>query len=91
MCRENDLKSYGLIFRKEYSKLFDFLKSKKIRIQNTKGGDDTFADDFGDGHSASDNEMPDHYLEKMKKEGTIYNNIFEFSRKWRLYLCLWCL
>ena len=54
--------------RKEYSKLFDFLKTKKIRIQNTKGGDEAFADDFGDG-SGSDNEMPDHYLEKMKAEG----------------------
>ncbi|KAL5264743.1 hypothetical protein ACHWQZ_G005724 [Mnemiopsis leidyi] len=60
---------FASIEKKEYSKLFDFLKSKKIRIQNTKGGDETFADDFGDGHSASDNEMPDHYLEKMKKEG----------------------
>ena len=59
------------VLRKEYSKLFDFLKSKKIRIQNTKaGGDETFADDFGDG-SASDNELPDHYLEKMKKEGKL--------------------
>jgi hypothetical protein len=59
-----------LFFRKEYSKLFDFLKSKKIRIQNNKGGDETFNDDFGDGPSASDNETTDHYLEKMKKEGT---------------------
>ena len=56
-------------FRKEYSKLFDFVKSKKLRIQNTKGGDDAFQDDFGGGGSGSDNEMPDHYLEKMKKEG----------------------
>ncbi|XP_063676350.1 FACT complex subunit SSRP1-like [Bolinopsis microptera] len=60
---------FASIEKKEYSKLFDFLKGKKIRIQNTKaGGDETFADDFGDG-SASDNELPDHYLEKMKKEG----------------------
>ena len=59
---------FASIEKKEYSKLFDFLKTKKIRIQNTKGGDDAFADDFGDG-SGSDSEMPDHYLEKMKKEG----------------------
>ena len=45
------------------------MKSKKLRIQNTKGGDDAFQDDFGGGDSGSDNEMPDHYLEKMKKEG----------------------
>ena len=54
------------VYRKEYTKLFDFLKSKKIRIQNTGAEDD--ADDFG-GNSGSDNEMPDHYLEKMKAEG----------------------
>jgi len=60
---------FASIEKKEYSKLFDFLKSKKIRIQNNKGGDETFNDDFGDGPSASDNETTDHYLEKMKKEG----------------------
>ena len=49
--------------------MFDFLKSKKIRIQNTGGDDDGMGDDFG-GNSGSDNEMPDHYLEKMKAEGT---------------------
>jgi len=59
---------FASIEKQEYSKLFDFLKSKKIKIQNTKGGDTTFHDDFGDG-SGSDEEMPDHYLEKMKAEG----------------------
>lgn len=59
---------FASIEKREYSKLFDFLKSKKIKIQNTKGGDTTFHDDFGDG-SGSEEEMPDHYLEKMKAEG----------------------
>lgn len=59
---------FASIEKQEYSKLFDFLKSKKIKIQNTKGGDTTFHDDFGDG-SGSEGEMPDHYLEKMKAEG----------------------
>ena len=48
------------------------MKAKNIRIQNNKG-DENFQDDFGDDTGSDQDEMPDHYLEKMKAEGKNIN------------------
>ena len=50
------------------------MKAKNIRIQNNKG-DENFQDDFGDDTGSDQDEMPDHYLEKMKAEGNNINFI----------------
>uniref|UniRef100_A0A6M2DTY7 FACT complex subunit SSRP1 n=1 Tax=Xenopsylla cheopis TaxID=163159 RepID=A0A6M2DTY7_XENCH len=58
--------TFSSIEKEEYSKLFDYISSKKLHIKNTGKMDKTsYKDDFGD----SDNEnAPDAYLARVKAE-----------------------
>lgn len=58
--------TFSSIEKEEYTKLFDFISSKKISIKNTGKNDKaSYKDDFGD----SDNEVePDAYLARVKAE-----------------------
>ncbi|XP_026481775.1 LOW QUALITY PROTEIN: FACT complex subunit Ssrp1-like [Ctenocephalides felis] len=58
--------TFSSIEKEEYSKLFDFITSKKLHIKNTGKNDKAlYKDDFGD----SDNENePDAYLARVKAE-----------------------
>uniref|UniRef100_A0A182MYP1 FACT complex subunit SSRP1 n=1 Tax=Anopheles dirus TaxID=7168 RepID=A0A182MYP1_9DIPT len=56
--------TFSSIEKEEYSKLFDFIVSKKLNVKNT-GGKASYKDDFAD----SDNEgEPDAYLARVKAE-----------------------
>uniref|UniRef100_A0A182RTJ7 FACT complex subunit SSRP1 n=1 Tax=Anopheles funestus TaxID=62324 RepID=A0A182RTJ7_ANOFN len=56
--------TFSSIEKEEYSKLFDFIVSKKLNVKNT-GGKASYKDDFAD----SDNENePDAYLARVKAE-----------------------
>uniref|UniRef100_A0A2M4AMA1 FACT complex subunit SSRP1 n=2 Tax=Anopheles triannulatus TaxID=58253 RepID=A0A2M4AMA1_9DIPT len=56
--------TFSSIEKEEYSKLFDFISSKKLHVKNT-GGKASYKDDFAD----SDNEgEPDAYLARVKAE-----------------------
>ncbi|XP_066138574.1 FACT complex subunit Ssrp1 [Euwallacea fornicatus] len=59
--------TFSSIEKEEYSKLYDFIMSKKLNIKNRGKGDKaSYKDDFGD----SDEEAaPDAYLERVKAEG----------------------
>jgi structure-specific recognition protein 1 len=66
---EIDLKSgtthtFSSIEKEEYSKLYDFIVSKKITVKNTGKMTSNYAEDFGD----SDKEEPDAYLARVKAE-----------------------
>lgn len=58
--------TFSSIEKEEYTKLYDFISSKKISIKNTGKNDKaSYKDDFGD----SDNEVePDAYLARVKAE-----------------------
>uniref|UniRef100_A0AAG5DMT2 FACT complex subunit SSRP1 n=1 Tax=Anopheles atroparvus TaxID=41427 RepID=A0AAG5DMT2_ANOAO len=56
--------TFSSIEKEEYSKMFDFITSKKLHVKNT-GGKASYKDDFAD----SDNEgEPDAYLARVKAE-----------------------
>ncbi|XP_053671007.1 FACT complex subunit Ssrp1 [Anopheles nili] len=56
--------TFSSIEKEEYSKMFDFIVSKKLNVKNT-GGKASYKDDFAD----SDNEgEPDAYLARVKAE-----------------------
>ncbi|XP_054258015.1 FACT complex subunit Ssrp1 [Macrosteles quadrilineatus] len=58
--------TFSSIEKEEYTKLFDFIASKKLRVKNRgKNDKPSYADDFGD----SDQEgAPDAYLARVKRE-----------------------
>ncbi|KAG8334273.1 FACT complex subunit ssrp1 [Homalodisca vitripennis] len=58
--------TFSSIEKEEYTKLFDFISSKKLRVKNRgKSDKPSYADDFGD----SDQEgAPDAYLARVKQE-----------------------
>ncbi|XP_077299620.1 structure specific recognition protein [Arctopsyche grandis] len=58
--------TFSSIEKEEYSKLFDFISSKKLHVKNTgKSDKQSYKDDFGD--SDAENE-PDAYLARVKAE-----------------------
>lgn len=66
---EVDLKSgtthtFSSIEKEEYSKLYDYIVSKKITVKNTGKMTSNYNEDFGD----SDKEEPDAYLARVKAE-----------------------
>jgi structure-specific recognition protein 1 len=56
--------TFSSIEKEEYSKLYDFIVSKKITVKNTGKMTSNYAEDFGD----SDKEEPDAYLARVKAE-----------------------
>lgn len=56
--------TFSSIEKEEYSKLYDFIVSKKLRVKNTGKMTSNYAEDFGD----SDKEEPDAYLARVKAE-----------------------
>lgn len=56
--------TFSSIEKEEYSKLYDFIVSKKITVKNSGKMTSNYADDFGD----SDKEEPDAYLARVKAE-----------------------
>ncbi|CAG9771400.1 unnamed protein product [Ceutorhynchus assimilis] len=58
--------TFSSIEKEEYSKLFDFITSKKLNIKNRGKSDKaSYKDDFGD---SDDEAAPDAYLERVKAE-----------------------
>lgn len=60
--------TFSSIEKEEYNKLFDYIKTKKLRVKNT-GKNDKAAyneNDFGD---SDDEKEPDAYLARVKAEG----------------------
>jgi structure-specific recognition protein 1 len=56
--------TFSSIEKEEYSKLYDFIVSKKLTVKNTGKMTSNYAEDFGD----SDKEEPDAYLARVKAE-----------------------
>lgn len=58
--------TFSSIEKEEYSKLYDFIISKKIHVKNTGKNDKaSYKDDFGD---SENEEEPDAYLARVKAE-----------------------
>ncbi|KAJ6642332.1 FACT complex subunit Ssrp1 [Pseudolycoriella hygida] len=64
--KSNTVHTFSSIEKEEYTKLFNFITTKKIHVKNTgKNDKSSYKDDFGD----SDNENePDAYLARVKAE-----------------------
>ncbi|KAH1024293.1 FACT complex subunit Ssrp1 [Dendroctonus ponderosae] len=59
--------TFSSIEKEEYSKLYDFITSKKLNIKNRGKGDKaSYKDDFG---NSDEEAAPDAYLERVKAEG----------------------
>jgi structure-specific recognition protein 1 len=56
--------TFSSIEKEEYTKLYDFIVSKKITVKNTGKMTSNYNEDFGD----SDKEEPDAYLARVKAE-----------------------
>ncbi|MCL4128187.1 UNVERIFIED_CONTAM: hypothetical protein GTU68_024625, partial [Idotea baltica] len=64
-CRNGTMNTFSSIEKGEYTKLYDYVTSKKLRIKNRK------MDSIGkkkDGFSDSDADEPDHYMNRVRAE-----------------------
>ncbi|XP_076062638.1 structure specific recognition protein [Oratosquilla oratoria] len=63
--KNNTIQTFSSIEKGEYTKLFDYVNKKKLRIKNRGKMDQmSYKDDFGD----SDADEPDHYMNRVRAE-----------------------